>query len=559
MISPAYDWPSWFTFSVYQAFVDVNVSAEYNQGVIQYLPSLVANWTESSNGETWTFQLRQGVNFSNGDPFNSYEFWADMYGLYYIFGNSSSWLGRPIINMNNVTFGPASLALLNQSGLNNPTAAAIAMMSNSSWPIYVTGPYTIMFQLSSPYAWFPGLFVGTGDTGYAVDMGYAITHGGGLGTPASPNPYWITNPIPGTGPYVITDVSTNAYVELAQNPSYWGKNLSQSEIKANPYLNPGQAKQVIFNYVPDDTARYTDVATGASDFSIITYPDFNLILDNPSQYSYLRLPISDDFQAIGLNTLLYPTNNTDFRQAIVHAINYSQIIQEAYYGEASTFMGPEYITSKAYYDLGNFAPYQYNMTLAEQYLNESGVTNPPPIVFNVVSVCQECLTTAEIVQSDLAALNITVSIQVMTIDTFNNYWSTYSFDVANVNTQQGNLNYIGGEWWQPSYVDPVDGWFWFVSNESLFGNQANYYNPIVQNCLNEFLSDSTNTTAVTIACTAAQKQIYDDAPYIWILWNLWFGDGSWVYKTSGPINSFYMDPDFGGNTFAPVVNTVTFK
>ena len=60
-----------------------------------------------------------------------------------------------------------------------------------------------------------------------LDMQYVFDHGG-LGTPTAYNPYFNQNPIPGTGPYEITQVSELNYVKFQQNPNYWGDNLSNS-------------------------------------------------------------------------------------------------------------------------------------------------------------------------------------------------------------------------------------------------------------------------------------------------------------------------------------------
>src|SRR5271166_576675 len=93
-------WPQWYAFAVYQTMVDVNLGAEYGQGVIQYLPGLASNWTINSASTYYNFTLRQNVNFSNGDPFNAYQYWMEMYGFYYLSGNSSAWMeSYDIFNM----------------------------------------------------------------------------------------------------------------------------------------------------------------------------------------------------------------------------------------------------------------------------------------------------------------------------------------------------------------------------------------------------------------------------------------------------------------------------
>ncbi len=103
------------------------------------------------------------------------------YGYYYLSANASSWDQVPIYNMSNVSFGPATIALINESGLINPSQQALDIMMNSSWPVYVTGPYQIVFHLANPFAGFLGTQVGV--NGLIFDTQFVLDHGG-FGTPA---------------------------------------------------------------------------------------------------------------------------------------------------------------------------------------------------------------------------------------------------------------------------------------------------------------------------------------------------------------------------------------
>src|SRR5207249_2298545 len=153
-------WPNWLEDNVYQPLVAVNLTAEYQSGVIQYTPGLASNWTISPDSRTYTFNLRPNVNFSNGDPLNAYQVWMEMYGFYYLSANSSAWLvSYPILDMSSVTFGPSTIVQINQSGLINPSPDALKIMMNSSWPIYATGPDQIVFHLKAPFRWFLGTLV----------------------------------------------------------------------------------------------------------------------------------------------------------------------------------------------------------------------------------------------------------------------------------------------------------------------------------------------------------------------------------------------------------------
>ena len=65
----ALPWPNWLMYTVYQPLATVNETAQYQQGIIQYLPGLATSWSVSSDSRAYTLNLRQNVTFSNGDPF----------------------------------------------------------------------------------------------------------------------------------------------------------------------------------------------------------------------------------------------------------------------------------------------------------------------------------------------------------------------------------------------------------------------------------------------------------------------------------------------------------
>jgi peptide/nickel transport system substrate-binding protein len=552
------NWPVWMAYADNQPLVQVNITAQ-NEGNLQYLPGLAANWTVSPSGTTYTFNLRQGINFSDGNAFNAYQVWAEMYSFYYLSVNDSSWLyGYPnLFNYAPVQFGPATLALMNQTdAVTNPTGPLLQIMENSSWPIYVTSPYAIVFQLKNPFIWFPGTL--TVYAGLMLDMQYVFDHGG-LGTPTAYNPYFNQNPIPGTGPYEITQVSELNYVKFQQNPNYWGDNLTQQYLAQYPYLDPGHAKTIIVYYKTDDLTRYTDLTDNAAQVVTIQQPDWNLVTSNPA-LAYYQLPqISDDVSILGLNTHMYPTNITAVRQAIVHAINYSQIYAQADLGKPAPYMGPVAPIFTNLYDLGGYAPYQFNLTQATQILENASITpsSLPALTFRIVSGCYACQTVAQDVQADLSAINMTVNIVVQTPALFNSYLGAYTSELLNP-TAVGNIAFpYDSVGWGPFAPTPVDNPISFVSNTSLFGNSAIYYNPSVQTCVNAMTSTS-NISAIQALCKPAQTQIYNDAPYAWIgqitLWGQ--AGGSLVWNTK-VVSSFLVDGEWSGESIDPILNTIT--
>jgi len=556
----AIPYPDWLTYTVYQSLVTTNASAEYGPGTVQILPMLSTDWSVSSDGTTYTFNLRQNVTFSNGDPFNSYQVWGQMYGLAYLTGNSSSFLNAyNVFDMSKANFGPATIALMTQSGLANPTPALLSIMSDSSWPIYVTSPYQIVFHLKAPFAYFPQILVAF--VGLIFDTQYVLQNGG-FGTPAALNTAFNQKPIPGTGPYVVTDVSEGSFVKFTQNPTYWASSLSAADIQANPYLDPGHVKNVIVYYKPDDVARYTDLSTGAAQIAGIQSQNWPLVLANPDKYGYALMPdASMAFVGIAMNTHRYPTNITAFRQAIVHAVNLTDISARAFFNGLAPMIGPEYPAQKDFYDLGNLPQYQYNLTLAQQYITASGVNvATTPIDFRVVAGCTYCISAAQIVQSDLSQVGITVNIAVIPGSEYTLPYvagaGSYSAGLA-VAQQVSQLTWFGTGTFAPGAVTPADAWILFANQNTPANDYAIYANPIVQKCVDAWTSTN-DVNQIKQLCTAAQLQMYNDAPYIWLgSIKLVFGGGSVAWQKS-VVNGGYLDPVYPGISSTVIFNTVTF-
>ncbi len=551
-------WPNWLAYTVYQPLVSVNSTAEMKVGKIQFLPGLASSWDVSSDGTTYTFHLRRNVHFSNGDQFNAYQVWMEEYGFYYLSGNTTAWLeSYSLFDMTNVNFGPATVAMINQTGVINPGSEALGLMMNNRWPIYVTGPYDIVFRLQSPFSYFPGTLIAF--VGLMFDVQWLL-HNGGFGTPTALNPYFNQHPIPGSGPYVVTEVMENSYVKFAQDPNYWGLSLSPNQIASQPYFDPGHAKNVIVYARTDDTARYIDLRTDVVQIAVIQPSNWNLVTSNP-QYAYLKLsPWNGEVALMGLNVNMYPTNITDFRQAIVHSINYTDLYQKAYLGQMSPYVGPEYPAWKDFYDLGNYPAYQFNLTLAQQYLAKSGVNvqSLQPLVFRTVSGCEACINAAQVVEADLSAIGISVNVEVLLSST---YYAPYGTYQTNVNNAQrlGQLAFVnGGFGWGPATLTPADYWVTFVSCTSVWGNWAGYCNPTVQKAVDAFTS-STDVSYIQSLVEKAQNQINEDAPYAWIgTFGLWEPPGGSLVWKSSVVSDFLVDPLWTGQTTAPIFNTVTF-
>jgi peptide/nickel transport system substrate-binding protein len=553
-------YPQWLTYSVYQPLIYLNGTAEYNNDVYQILPGLAVNYTLSNDNSTYTFNLQKNISFSNGDPFNAYQVWGQMYFTYYMAANSSLWyFGYPLFNDSAVNFGPSTLALMESSGVVNPSAQLLSIMENQSWPVYVTGQYQVVFHMNHAFPWFLDSF--TEAYGLMYDVQEVLQHGG-PGVPGTPNSYFNEDPIAGTGPYTVAEVAANSFVRLVQNPSYWGDSLSAATIQGNEYLSPGHAATVIIQAKTDDIARYDDLNSGAAQISAVEATNWNLVMANPTKYGELILPPWANLLAgMGMNTQKWPTNSSEFRLGVANAINDSQIIQEVFFGHAYPDVGPEYPGWTQYYDIGGYAPPAYNVTLAQQEISQAvGNKTVPTLQFAMLASCTTCLEVGQIVQSDLAAVGITVEIEALSTAAFGPPYMVgfggYVYD-STIAQQAANFVWMGDNTFAPDILTPADEWTTFVSCTSIANDFAVYCNPIVQQGIDAWFNGS-SPTVLHNALAAAQKQIVADEPeYYFGILGLWFGGGSVAWDKS-TVSSFLMEPLWSGFDSAPIVNTVQF-
>jgi peptide/nickel transport system substrate-binding protein len=482
-----------------------------------------------------------------------------MYSWYYLAGNSTGFLaGLDLFDGSAVNFGPATYELIAQSGLANPSSEVLAIMENSNWPIYTQGPNTIVFRLTVPYLWFLGIL--TGWEGGIWDGTYVLENGG-VGTPSSLNPYFAQKPIPGTGPYMVTEVVLNSHVSFTRNPYYWGKDLSTSEILANPAIAPGQVDNVLINYKSEDLTRYTDLVNGAATLALISRENWALATSN-ADLAYAANSAPATIHAIALNTRVFPLNITDVRRAIVHAINYTDIIQKAFLGQADRTVGPETRNYGAYYNPGNTPLYDYNIAEAKDYLAKAGFPNGqglPPITFTILSGSSASAfqsDIAQIVQQNLAQIGVQVVIESQVLSILNGRFGDFQYNLENAKDlpMMSLWEPVG---YAPDFVAPADYWVSFVSSYSIWGNQAIYSNPIVDQGV-ALMSQTNDEATIIDGLKKAQQQIYEDAPYAWLgETRLLQIDASYVWNKN-IISYMYFSPNLEGVCDIPPFNTVVF-
>jgi ABC-type transport system substrate-binding protein len=122
-----------------------------------------------------------------------------------------------------------------------------------------------------------------------------------------------------------------------------------------------------------------------------------------------------------MNQSVYPFSNFSVRAAITHAINYDQVIQDAFGGYAQDWVGPV-PPGSPYYNPGNLTPYPYNLSLAKQEIANSPCANGACASMNFdyeyLSTSTDWSDAATLIQNDLAQIGITVTPEGVTLAQF---------------------------------------------------------------------------------------------------------------------------------------------
>ncbi len=202
-----------------------------------------------------------------------------------------------------------------------------------------------------------------------------------------------THPI-GTGPYMLEKWARGQYILFKKNPSYF-----------NAAAFPMQ--YVKYELIPNDNTRLLEVQTGELDVDNLL--PYNLIaqVQNNSAVQ-VQINASTEITYLTINTQVKPLNDAKVRLAISHAINRAAIVKAVLYGHgtpANSFMPAGAID----WDPAIPVP-SYDMSLAKKLLSESSAPHGFSMTIEVPSGNSVFNEVAQIVQSEVAPLGITVHI-----------------------------------------------------------------------------------------------------------------------------------------------------
>lgn len=326
------------------------------------VPDLATSFTASPDAKTYTFTLRKGVTFANGDPVTAND-------VVYSLTRTKNIQGNPSFLMAGVT----------ATAPNANTVVLTSQTPNTAIPAIVTNPAL-------------GI----------VDAKVVTADGGDDSTKASTADKAeakLNAASAGSGPYTLTSFSTTSEVDLTANPKYWGP-------------KPKYAKIVIRNVAA--SVQKLDVLRGESQIAVDLSPTqaqgmSGVQIVNGASPNLFFVLSNDNSKVSAI------ASNPKFQEAVRDGIDYAALVQLAGKGAEqaagvipSNFLGALPASQAPVYDLA-----KAKAALAASGLGHPTVTMVYPSDLSVNGISFGDL--AARVQQQLAQVGITVKLQGQSI------------------------------------------------------------------------------------------------------------------------------------------------
>jgi ABC-type transport system substrate-binding protein len=391
----------------------------YNGSLTSVVPILASHYT-NINDTHYLFDMRNGAKFSNGQSLNATSVWfslargivmgqgpfssdysgtlfnatmAGITGIYlpvnitYALVNAGYNIPMVTYHVNstltitryNYTIAATDLADMLSNFNYNTTEMKVMEYPNQALVVNTNGTFTI--NTEHEYAYLLSDLAG-GSWGDIVEPSYVDAHGGvQVNTPSS---YIDANGAIGSGPYVISSVVKGfSTIVLKANPDYWVTSAMVKNGSISVMAEPASIKTVVIDYGLSHADRLEDFDKGISQISTIAPSSFKSMIDGFHNKTERTGALVKSFSEAGtyyisMNVADNYTNNTNFREALYDAMNYSaqlKIYDNNYNStpEAYAELGPlSPIYGHAFYNPDNLPMPSQNITAALKNISIAG-------------------------------------------------------------------------------------------------------------------------------------------------------------------------------------------
>ena len=294
-------------------------------------PGLAEDWDISPDGKTYTFNLRRGVKFHDGTPFN-----ADAV----VFS-----IGRMMKDRKLKFYGKG----WDIPPQERPPEYWVSMeMDDTVDSIEAVDEYTVVFKLKRVEAPFLA--------NLGMDFADIISPTAFMNNPKE----FIRNPV-GTGPFKFVTWVKDDRIVLTRFADYWDKS-------GGPYLD-----RVVFRSIPENSVRFLELKTG--NIHICQFPNpADIALAKKDSNLWLPTQPGMNIGYLSFNHTKEPwKSNVNLRKAIAHAINRKAIVDNIYQGMGQVAKNPIPPTMWGYNQ--QIPGYAYDPARSREYLQKAGFPN----------------------------------------------------------------------------------------------------------------------------------------------------------------------------------------
>lgn len=361
--------------------------ARVNRVTTELEPWLAERWVESPDHLTFTLTLRDGLKWSDGEPFTA----------------------------DDVRF---SFGAVYDASLNSPLRSAMLVTGR---PIELSAPdlKTVVLKFPAPFG--PGLRILDNLPIFPKHKLEAALRAGTMGQAWGPS----SNPsdIVGMGPFRLVSYMPADRIVLERNPHYWRQGL--------PYLD-----RLTLAIVRDPNTQLLRIENGQIDISAreIRPDDYGTLRRQADQG---RVKLADAGVGLDPNMLWFNLTpaaykgdprkawiqSEDFRKAISHAIDRRAVVDQVYLGLGVPVYGPVTPGNKAWY-VEDLPRYEFDRARARAILtqklgfadkNNDGMledTGGRPVRFSLITQQQDTIRmrTASVIQAQLKQSGIAVDV-----------------------------------------------------------------------------------------------------------------------------------------------------
>ena len=513
----------------------------------------------SSDGLHYTIELRTGIRFHDGTPFNaSCVKWNIERALKISFPWGPSWMiaeplkgGKALVDAAIEDAGEGSIAF----------TTAFDEWIASSGAINVIDDDIIQFILEEPYPAF--ISVLAAPVGSMMSPTYAIAHAsdpawatwGDYGVDYSEFYNHMSDHMCGTGPYKQNIWAPFEYIHLNINEEYWRESSAYNAgsirsvlIRINDgfYQRQESLRDGLIDgcYWPKEEAHeiYSFSTEGSNDPEIFV---------STGGYSYALTFAGFNLDTINVNDTDYPSpfSYLHFRRAVSYAFRHMEFIEEEFMGFGVQGRGP--IPISMFGHNGSAYNWAHNLTLAiEEWnlaMNDSSFVDLLNTLDNEIELIYVATSHQPSFFYDLFEYalieiwehpdaNITGLDEPMECVRVQMDWPTY-YDAID---QRELLVYLMG--WIPVYDDPDDYLWSTVYQNGVYARRIGYNNSYV-NTLYEQQKSMTNQDDRLHLLSLIQESVAEDMPYLWVaqetefrVWRSWL---SGIGLNHNPMHDIY--------------------